>query len=123
MIKWSEIINLLVFAGIIWLVVSGAFRNDDLEQARTTIQAIQKDLGLLKDSLNAVQNDLDVVLYDLDVTENELLILRTDRDLLELEQERRNARNWEELQRLKKEILEAETRREELLKKAEAFEL
>ena len=94
-----------------------------LKEAENIIENVNSELLILKDSIQASQASLEALIKELDYTTNQLDILKNEREAMALEEQKKRARNWAELQALKEQILALEAEKERLKKEAEKFEL
>lgn len=121
--KFKNALNILLTILVIvvlYFVVSGS---NKLKETQDTIKQVKTELLVVKDSLNKTQETLSLVIGKLNFTENELKLLKTERELLELEEQQKIAKDWDQLQKLKLKIAKKEASRIELKEKAEKFEL
>jgi chromosome segregation ATPase len=115
-----NIVLLIIVGFVLYFVISG---NKNLKETQKKIIAINNDLTELNDSIHKTQKELSLIMSKLDFAENELKILKNERDLLELEEKKKMAANWEELQLLKKEIQDKEDEKNKLKENANKLEL
>ena len=119
----SKILNTVLIAVlliVLYLVYTTTGRTKD---ALRIIKEVNSELNAVQDSLQKAQNTIQITLQKIEFTENELKILKAERDLLLLEEQKKNARNWEELQRFKNEIKQLEEIKEKLKLEANNYEL
>lgn len=94
-----------------------------LKEAKQMIESAQQDIEAASDSISKSRASLNQLLQFSKAAEVELGILQNERRVIELESERKRAANWEELQRLKKEISERESALDSLKTRAKEFEV
>lgn len=119
----NSLVNIVIIALLVLFVSSLLIGRSRLNKAVKLIDKVNDELIVISDSLQSAQESIEGVLKKLEVAENELSILRAERELIELEQKRQNAKNWEELQQLKGEIKEKQELKNLLVIKAKDFEL
>jgi GTPase involved in cell partitioning and DNA repair len=116
-LKYVFIAVLLI---LFYLVFNSTSRT---KEALRIIKEVNTELKTVQDSLKNAQQTIQIVLQKIDFTENELKLLKADRELLELEEQKKTARNWQELQKFKDEINRLEQIKEKLKQEAKHYEL
>jgi cell shape-determining protein MreC len=122
----TDINKILSIVTVILLVVLSYFvfrGSSKLNEAVKTLNEVSAQVKSAKDSLNTAQQSIEGVMKKLEFSENELRILKANRDLLELEEQRRKAANWNELQGIKGDIKKNEALQDSLKKAASLFPL
>lgn len=119
----SSLINLILLTALCFVMYFVISSDRNLKDAKIKIIDVYKEITILHDSINKTQKRITLIIDKLKFAENELKILKNDRELLELEEKRRMAANWEELQELKRQIQEKENKKNILKKNANNFEL
>jgi cell shape-determining protein MreC len=122
----ADINKILSIVTVILLVILSYFvfrGSSKLNQALKTLDEVSAQVKSAKDSLNTAQQSIDGVMKKLEFSENELRILKANRDLLELEEQKSKANNWNELQQFKAEIKKNESTKDSLLKAAKKFNI
>jgi hypothetical protein len=119
----NKVLNtVLIFISVLllYLVYSG---NSKLNEAVKIINNVNDSILVVKDSLQNARNSIQIVLKKLEFTDNELKLLKAERNLLELEEQKKQAKNWEELQLYKVKIKKMEGKKDSLKQDAEKYEL
>jgi len=119
----SKILSVVLIVISIFLLYFVFTGNSKLNEAVKIINDVSGKVRDVKDSLQNAQNSIQGVLKKLEFTENELKILKAERDLLALEEHKKNAKSWEELQIFKSEIKKIEDKKDSLIHEAKKFEL
>jgi len=118
--KILGIVTVAILVVLLYFVFTG---NSKLNEAVKTLKEVSAQVKSAKDSLNTAQQSIEGVMKKLDFSENELRILKANRDLLELEEQKSKADNWNELQDYKAKIKQNEITKDSLIKAAEQFPL
>lgn len=118
--KISGIVTVVLLIVLFYFVFSG---NTKLNEAVKTLNIVSTQIKSAKDSLNTAQQSIDSVMKKLEFSENELRILKANRDLLELEEQKNKANNWNELQQFKVQIKKNEVTKDSLIEAAKKFNL
>ena len=84
--------------------------------------SIESNLKLLDEQLHLVLSDKAQLQNQLQATELELSILRKERYILELEAQRKRAKDWQTLQTIKSKLAKANQKRDLLIALAQQFE-
>ena len=88
-----------------------------------TLDDVKANVKVVNDSLHTARQTIDGVMKKLEFSENELRILKANRDLLELEEQKSKANNWNELQQFKTEIKKNEIAKDSLIEAAKKFDI
>ena len=118
--KILGIVTVAILVVLLYLVFSG---NGKLNDAVKTLNDVSAKVKVVNDSLHTAQQSIEGVMKKLEFSENELRILKTNRDLLELEEQKSRANNWNELQQFKTEIKKHETAKDSLIEAAKKFDI
>lgn len=118
--KILGIVTVAILLVLLYFVFSG---NSKLNTAIKTLDDVKANVKIVNDSLKNAQHSIEGVMKKLEFSENELRILKADRDLLELEQQKSKANNWNELQQFKAEIKKNEAVKDSLIVAAKKFDL
>jgi len=118
--KILSIVTVVLLIVLLYFVFSG---NSKLNETLKTLNNVSAQVKSAKDSLNSAQQSIVGVMKKLEFSENELRILKANRDMLELEEERRKAANWNELKGIKEDIKKNEALQDSLKKAASQFPL
>ncbi|MBN2348110.1 MAG: hypothetical protein JXJ22_04695 [Bacteroidales bacterium] len=118
--KLLTIVLLIIALLLLYLVFTGSRQ---LKETHKIIKEVNREIVQVKDSISYARNTIIGIGEKLEFTENELKILKAERQLLELEEKKSKARNWEELTTFKKEITELEEKKMILKEEAKKFEL
>lgn len=118
--KILGIVTVAILVVLLYLVFSG---NIKLNDAVKTLNDVSAKVKLVNDSLHTAQQSIEGVMKKLEFSENELRILKTNRDLLELEEQKAKANNWNELQQFKTEIKKNEIAKDSLIEAAKKFDI
>jgi cell shape-determining protein MreC len=122
----TDINKILSIVTVILLVVLSYFvfrGSSKLNEAVKTLNEVSAQVKSAKDSLNTAQQSIEGVMKKLAFSENELRILKADRDLLELQEQKSKANNWNELQQFKVEIKKNEATKDSLIEAAKKFNI
>jgi len=119
----SKILSVVLIVISIFLFYFVFTGNSKLNEAVKIINDVNGKVKDVKDSLQNAQNSIRGVLKKLEFTENELKILKAERDLLALEEHKKYAKSWEELQIFKSEIKKIGDKKDSLIHEAKKFEL
>jgi cell shape-determining protein MreC len=118
--KILGIVTVAILVVLLYFVFSG---NSKLNDAVKTLNDVRDKVKVVNDSLYTAQKSIEGVMKKLEFSENELRILKTNRDLLELEEQKSKANNWNELQKFKVEIKKNEAAKDSLLEAAKKFDI
>lgn len=118
--KILGIVTIALLVVLLYFVFSG---NSKLNDAVKTLNDVSAKVKVVNDSLHTAQQSLDDVMKKLDFSQNELRILKTNRDILELEEQKNRANNWNELQQFKTEIKKTEATKDSLVEAAKKFDI
>lgn len=118
--KILGIVTVVLLIVLFYFVFSG---NGKLNDAIKTLNDVSAKVKVANDSLHAAQQSIDGVIKKLDFSENELRILKANRDLLQLEEQKSKANNWNELQQFKTEIKKHESTKDSLIEAAKKFNI
>jgi len=118
--KILSIVLIIISIFLLYFVFKG---NSKLNEAVKIINEVSDKVKDVKDSLQNAQNTIQGVLKKLEFTENELKILKAERDLLALEEQKKYAKNMEEVRMFKSEIKKIENKKDSLIHEAKKFEL
>lgn len=118
--KILGIVTIALLVVLLYFVFSG---NSKLNDAVKTLNDVSAKVKVVNDSLHTAQQSLDDVMKKLDFSQNELRILKTNRDILELEEQKSRANNWNELQQFKTEIKKTEATKDSLVEAAKKFDI
>jgi uncharacterized protein (DUF3084 family) len=118
--KILGIVTVVILVVLLYFVFTG---NSKLNEAVKTLKEVSAQVKSAKDSLNTAQQSIEGVMKKLEFSENELRILKANRDLLELEEQKSKANNWNELQDYKAKIKQNELTKDSLIKVAGQFPL
>jgi len=118
--KILGIVTVIILIVLLYIVFTG---NSKLNDAVKTLNDVSAKVKVVNDSLHNAQQSIDGVMKKLDFSANELRILKTDRDLLELEQQKSKANDWNELQKFKAEIKKNEAAKDSLVEAAKQFDI
>lgn len=114
------IVTVAILIVLVYFVFSG---NSKLNSAMKTLDDVKANVKVVNDSLNTARQSIDGVMKKLEFSENELRILKANRDLLELEEQKSKANNWNELQQFKTEIKKNEVTKDSLIEAAKKFNI
>ncbi len=118
--KILGIVTVAILVVLLYFVFSG---NSKLNSAMKTLDDVKANVKVVNDSLHTARQSIDGVIKKLEFSENELRILKANRDLLELEQLKSKANNWNELQQFKSEIKKNEITKDSLIDAANKFKI
>jgi cell shape-determining protein MreC len=118
--KILGIVTVAILVVLLYFVFSG---NGKLNNALQTLDDVKANVKVVNDSLKNAQQSIDGVMKKLEFSENELRILKANRDLLELEEQKSKANNWNELQQFKAEIKKNEATKDSLIEAAKKFDI
>jgi uncharacterized protein (DUF3084 family) len=118
--KILGIVTVAILVVLLYFVFSG---NSKLNEAVKSLDEVKANVKVVNDSLHTAQQSIEGVMKKLEFSENELRILKANRDLLELEEQKRKANNWEELQKFKSEIKKNEVTKDSLIDAAKKFDI
>jgi len=118
--KILSIVTVVLLIVLLYFVFSG---NSKINETLKTLDNVSAQVKSAGDSLHSAQQSIEGVMRKLEFSENELRILKANRDLLELEEQRRKAANWNELQGIKDDIKKNEALQDSLKKAASLFPL
>jgi uncharacterized protein (DUF3084 family) len=118
--KILGIVTVAILVVLLYFVFSG---NSKLNEAVKSLDEVKANVKVVNDSLHTAQQSIEGVMKKLEFSENELRIIKANRDLLELEEQKRKANNWEELQQFKSEIKKNETTKDSLIDAAKKFDI
>jgi hypothetical protein len=118
--KILGIVTVVLLIVLFYFVFSG---NSKLNEAVKTLDEVSAKVKVVNDSLHNAQQSINGVIKKLDFSENELRILKANRDLLELEDQKSKANNWNELQQFKTDIKKNEVTKDSLIEAAKKFNI
>ena len=118
--KILGIVTVIILVVLLYIVFTG---NSKLNDAVKTLNEVSAKVKVVNDSLGTARQSIDGVMKKLDFSANELMILKTDRDLLELEQQKSKANDWNELQKFKAEIKKNGAAKDSLVEAAKKFDI
>jgi uncharacterized protein (DUF3084 family) len=118
--KILGIVTVAILVVLLYFVFTG---NSKLNDAVKTLNDVSAKVKVVNDSLHTAQQSIEGVMKKLEFSENELRILKTNRDLLELEEQKSRANNWNELQQFKTEIKKHEIAKDSLIEAAKKFDI
>ena len=118
--KILGIVTVAILVVLVYFVFSG---NSKLNEAVKTLDEVKANVKVVNDSLHTARQTIDGVMKKLEFSENELRIIKANRDLLELEEQKSRANNWNELQQFKTEIKKNETAKDSLIDAAKKFKI
>jgi len=118
--KILGIVTVAILVVLLYFVFSG---NSKLNNALKAIDEVKANVKVANDSLINARHSIDGVMKKLEFSENELRILKANRDLLELEEQKSKANNWNELQQFKAEIRKNEATKDSLMEAAKKFDI
>ena len=113
------IIVIILSLVLIYLVFTG---NNNLKSAQKEIEKASSEINVVKDSLTNAQKNISDVLKKIEFAENELKLIKAQRDLLQAEEAKKFANDWEELQQYKKEIQAIKDKQKDLMKMSEIYD-
>ena len=119
----SKIWNMVMLALLLVLLYMVFTTSRRTKEAIRIIKEVNNELISVRDSLHKAQNTIQVALQKIEFTENELKLLKAERDLILLEEQKKNAKDWNELQKFKDEILRIEELKQKLKLEANNYEL
>ena len=117
--RWNMVMLALLLV-LLYMVFTTSRRT---KEAIRIIKEVNSELISVQDSLDNAQNTIQVALQKIEFTENELKLLKAERDLILLEEQKKNAKDWNELQKFKDEILRIEELKQKLKLEANNYEL
>jgi len=120
---FSKIWNTIILALLLVLLFMVFTTSRRTKEAIRIIKEVNNELISVQDSLVKAQNTIQVTLQKIEFTENELKLIKAERDLILLEEQKKNAKDWDELQKFKDEILRIEELKEKLKLEANKYEL
>jgi len=120
---FSKIWNTIILALLLVLLYMVFTTSRRTKEAIRIIKEVNSELISVQDSLVKAQNTIQVTLQKIEFTENELKLLKAERDLILLEEQKKSAKDWDELQKFKDEILRIEELKEKLKIEANKYEL
>jgi hypothetical protein len=115
-----SIVTVAILIVLVYFVFSG---NGKLNDAMKTLNDVSAKVKVVNDSLHTAKQSIEGVMKKLEFSENELMILKTNRELLELEEQKNKANNWNELQQFKAEIKKNEAAKDSLVEAAKKFDI
>ena len=118
--KILGIVTVAILVVLLYFVFSG---NSKLNQAIKALDEVKANVKVANDSLKNAQQSIDGVMKKLEFSENELRILKANRELLELEEQKSKANNWNELQQFKADIKKNEAIKDSLMEAAKKFDI
>ena len=118
--KILGIVTVIILVVLLYIVFTG---NNKLNDAVKTLNEVSAKVKVVNDSLHNAQQSIDGVMKKLDFSANELRILKTNRDLLELQEQKSKANDWNELQKFKTEIKKNESTKDSLVEAAKKFDI
>ena len=118
--KILGIVTVVILVVLLYIVFAG---NSKLNDAVKTLNDVSAKVKVVNDSLHNAQQSIDGVMKKLDFSANELRILKADRDMLELQEQKSKANDWNELQNFKTEIKKNESTKDSLVEAAKKFDI
>lgn len=118
--KILGMVTIVMLIVLLYFVFTG---NSKLNDAVKTLNDVSAKVKVVNDSLHNAQQSIEGVMKKLDFSENELRILKANRDLLELEEQKKKANDWNELQDFKVKIKKNETTKDSLIDAAKKFDI
>jgi len=118
--KILGMVTIVMLIVLLYFVFTG---NSKLNDAVKTLNDVSAKVKVVNDSLHNAQQSIEGVMKKLDFSENELRILKANRDLLELEEQKKKANDWNELQDFKAKIKKNETTKDSLIDAAKKFDI
>ena len=119
----SKILRLIIGLVILILIYFVFNTSNRTREAIKSINKVNTELKMVQDSLKKAQNMIQITLQKVEKTENELKFLRAERELIVLEEKKKTAKNWKELQQYKDEMKRLEKLKEQLKQEANSYEL
>lgn len=119
----NKILGMVTIAMLIVLLYFVFTGNGKLNEAVKTLDEVSTKVKVVNDSLHNAQKSIEGVMKKLEFSENELRILKTERDLLELEEQKKKANDWNELQDFKAKIKKNESVKDSLIDAAKKFDI
>ncbi len=118
--KILSIVTVIILVVLLYIVFTG---NGKLNEAVKTLNDVSAKVKVVNDSLHNAQQSIEGVMKKLDFSANELRILKADRDLLELEEQKKKANDWNELLQFKADIKRSESTKDSLIAVAKKFDI
>ena len=119
----NKILGMVTIAMLIVLLYFVFTGNGKLNEAVKTLDEVSTKVKVVNDSLHNAQKSIEGVMKKLEFSENELRILKAERDLLELEEQKKKANDWNELQDFKAKIKKNESVKDSLIDAAKKFDI
>jgi hypothetical protein len=119
----SKILRLVIGLVILVLIYLIFNTSNHTKEAIKSINKVNEELKAVQDSLQKAQNTIQITLQKVEKTENELKFLKAERELIVLEEKKKTAKNWKELQFFKDEMIRLEKIKEQLKQEANSYEL
>ena len=119
----NKILGMVTIAMLIVLLYFVFTGNSRLNDAVKTLNDVSAKVKVVNDSLHNAQQSIEGVMEKLGFSENELRILKANRDLLELEEQKKKANDWNELQDFKAKIKKNESTKDSLIDAAKKFDI
>ena len=119
----NKILGMVTIAMLIVLLYFVFTGNGKLNEAVKSLDEVSTKVKVVNDSLHNAQKSIEGVMKKLEFSENELRILKAERDLLELEEQKKKANDWNELQDFKAKIKKNESVKDSLIDAAKKFDI
>ena len=119
----NKILGMVTIAMLIVLLYFVFTGNGKLNEAVKTLDEVSTKVKVVNDSLHNAQKSIEGVMKKLEFSENELRILKAERDLLELEEQKKKANDWNELQDFKAKIKKNASVKDSLIDAAKKFDI
>ena len=119
----NKILGMVTIAMLIVLLYFVFTGNSRLNDEVKTLNDVSAKVKVVNDSLHNAQQSIEGVMKKLEFSENELRILKANRDLLELEEQKKKANDWNELQDFKAKIKKNESTKDSLIDAAKKFDI
>jgi cell shape-determining protein MreC len=119
----NKILGMVTIAMLVVLLYFVFTGNGKLNDAVKTLNDVSAKVKVVNDSLHNAQQSIEGVMKKLEFSENELRILKANRDLLELEEQKKKANDWNELQDFKAKIKKNESTKDSLIDAAKKFDI
>ncbi len=123
MTNLNKILGMVTIAMLVVLLYFVFTGNGKLNDAVKTLNDVSAKVKVVNDSLHNAQQSIEGVMKKLEFSENELRILKANRDLLELEEQKKKANDWNELQDFKAKIKKNESTKDSLIDAAKKFDI
>ncbi len=119
----NKILGMVTIAMLVVLLYFVFTGNGKLNDAVKTLNDVSAKVKVVNDSLHNAQQSIEGVMKKLEFSENELRILKANRDLLELEEQKKKANDWNELQDFMAKIKKNESTKDSLIDAAKKFDI